>query len=152
MVLLHGGVYNIHIYSLMQKMGSIYINCKQIANSVSYFSKCSFYIKSYISNRFELSTYLYRLNARFYRLVIDINMFSIFKMLRKKALHNLTLQIEYSLYSYHNIKHFFMARFYYRFVPPITNAKMLCEYIIIQLSYGLKIKEVFGRVFRWQKY
>ena len=152
MVLLHGGAYNGYIYLLIQKIAHIYISCKHIANCISYLSKYSFYIKSYISNSFSFSTYIYRFHSAFFRVVLDMNILSIFQMLRKKALHNLTLQIEYSLYSHHNVKHFLMARFYYRSVPPITNAKMLCDYILIQLSNGLKIKEVFGRIFRWQKH
>lgn len=152
MVLLHGGAYNGYIYILIQKIAHIYISCKHISNCISELSRNSFYIKSYIFNRFSFSTYIYRFHSAFFRVVLDMNILSIFQMLRKKALHNLTLQIEYSLYSHHHVKHFLMARFYYRSVPPITNAKMLCDYILIQLSNGLKIKDVFGRIFRWQKH
>lgn len=141
-----------HSTSFLNKMAIIHSHSRMLSNSIQSFRKCAMHINKFIIGNYHLSAYLCKLYNRFHLSVVDISLYNTFETFRKNALHNLTLQIENTLYSYHNVAHLFIARFYYRAVPPITNAKILCEYILIQLSNGLKIKAVFSRVSRWQKY
>jgi hypothetical protein len=63
----------------------------------------------------------------------------------RKMLFNLTYQIEHSLFPYSNVTYLFAARFYYnKYLPPITSAKIVCEYIIQALSFGYKLPRVFS--------
>lgn len=135
---------NAYIY----KISTIHAHCNTFSKMLAYFKSCSLHIHSFIVRNISFSAYILKLSSIFFIYILELGLLSIFDVLRKKALHNLTSQIEQTLYTHNNVKHLFIARFYYRSVPPITNAKMLCDYILIQLSHGLKIKEVFARVFR----
>lgn len=58
-----------------------------------------------------------------------------------------THQIEYTLFSFTKVPYFFFARYYYNTIPPLTNARMLCNYIIIKIAAGSKIQEAFDGVY-----
>jgi hypothetical protein len=88
----------------------------------------------------------------FFLQIFRIRVFDMLKLLFIYAVKFFTYQIEYTLFSYTKAQYFFFARYYYQAIPPITNARLLCNYIIIKLALGCNIKEVYDSIYTWQKY
>lgn len=61
-------------------------------------------------------------------------------------------QIEYTLFSYTKVQYLFFARYYYMTIPPLNSARLLCNYVIIKIATGSRIKEAFDGVYTWQTY
>lgn len=112
------------------------------------------------------------LSFSFFSFVLNCESFKWHFLFYRKCLLYFTYQLEYSLFSYCQVPHFFFINFYdntlfyssyHRFyrsrvgyfnnlVPPITNAKIVCDYIVIMLSLGVKLKHVFSSILDWQTY
>jgi hypothetical protein len=65
-------------------------------------------------------------------------------------LKDLTYKIEHTFQRYLNIYAFFFARFHLT-TPPITNAKMVCEYMINKMRTGMNLRNTFISIKAWQQ-
>jgi len=83
---------------------------------------------------------------------IGTNMYQLREILFRSSVRLFTNQIEHTLFSFTKVPYFFFARYYYKTLPPLNNARMLCNYMIIKLASGCKIKEAFDGVYTWQTY
>ena len=99
---------------------------------------------------------MYSVCAHFFSFVMHFRIYrsrgGLIRFLKLRAIRNLVHQIEHSFFYMNNAQHFFFARFYYKSVPPLTNAKIVCESLIIYLSLGIKIPKAFHKMYTWQKY
>lgn len=68
-------------------------------------------------------------------------------LLFRYAVKLFTHQIEYTLFSYTHVQYLFFAKYYYKVVPPLTSARMLCNYMVIQMTNGLRIDKAFDAVY-----
>jgi hypothetical protein len=147
-----GSALSHRLYMLLHKIASLYIDSARIADELYIFSTDSVRIILYVSMVFCLSTFMHKMNARFFLFAMNVSVFSIHSILKQQALFNIIRQIEHTLFTHNNVRHFFIARFYHHSIPQITNAKIVCEYILIHLCQGRKIKEIYNKIFRWQRY
>jgi len=134
-------------------------NLLSIKNSFSNIVKTirihSFFFSSFFFLKYKSNIFFSFLSFSFFSFIFQFQFFgrSYRYFFLRRSLINLTKQLEHSLFEYSQVPYFFFARFYYsKWLPPITNAKIICEYIIIQLSLGVRINQVFSRVLHWQKY
>jgi hypothetical protein len=109
-------------------------------------------VSEYLLQKFTHAFEYRLLTCRILLLAQRMRHMSITTMLQKKALTNLAAQIEHTLYECTKVPHLFIARYYYKAVPPLTSAKMLCEYVIMLLTNGYTIIEAFNKTYNWQSY
>lgn len=144
------------ICSFLVKLSTLFFYCRSFFFSLENIRTYSFSIQSYIIFKYRIPTYMYSVCAHFFSFVMHLRIYrfrgGLYRFLKIRALRNLVHQIEHTFFSYDNVQHFFFARFYYKTVPPMTSAKMVCEYVLIQLSLGSNVRDAFVSVLSWQKY
>ena len=134
-----------NLFSIFTSISNIFFSMR-----FSSFSVDSFFFSEYRRN-FVSSTISFLFSSFLFQVKSFRRNYQFF--FNRKAIFNLTYQLENSLFKYSNVPYFFFARFYNNsFLPPITNAKMVCEFVIVQLSLGFRINSVFSKVLNWQKY
>jgi hypothetical protein len=137
---------------LLLRLSTLHHSKKSITNSFSHFKNVSITIHSFIFSMIRTTYIPFLIIYNFLSFVYMLRFFPNIFYLRK-MLFSLTYQIEHSLFSYSKVPHFFFLRlYYYKYMPPLTNAKIVCEYIILLLSIGLRLNHVFFRISRWQRY
>lgn len=83
---------------------------------------------------------------------IGTDRYQLREVLFRYSVRLFTTQIEYTLFSFTKMPYFFFARYYYQTVPPLNNARLLCNYMIIKLVSGYNIKAAFDGVYTWQTF
>jgi hypothetical protein len=144
------------VFSFLLKLSALFFYCRSFFFSLEKVRTYSFSIQSYIVFKYRIPSYMFSVCSQFFSFVMHFRIYrlrgGLYRFLKIRALRNLVHQIEHSFFSNQNVQHFFFARFYYKTVPPITNAKMVCESVLVSLSLGVKLNTAFGSVFNWQKY
>lgn len=128
-------------------------NCSNVLlHKVSVNGLVSARVQQYLIARWQHNGWAERTNNMVRKHILDMSIYSIGYMLRKRAIHYFTRQIEHTLSYMCSAKHLFLGRFHIGIYPHITNAKILCEYIVLRLSQGLTIGQVFSGLYKWQMY
>jgi hypothetical protein len=137
----------------------VYIMLKLV--SIARYMRCSNYMldKYYILTSLVSNFYIDNFSILNVALGLFLNILRIgtnrdlfCDILYKHAVKLFSYQIEYTLFSYTRVQYFFFARYYYRTVPPLSNARMLCNYIIVKVASGATLKEAFNGVYTWQRH
>jgi hypothetical protein len=82
------------------------------------------------------------------------------KLVRKRLFHDFfskffnqfIIKIEETLRSYTKQNVYFLCNYYYmeKDFPEITNAKIICDYIVYQIHSNMRLKSIFYKIRRWQ--
>jgi hypothetical protein len=136
------------------RFATIFSYCQSFFLCVDMIRTFSFSVQSYLIFQYRIPSHMYNLCSNFFYLVMHFKLYrahgGLLRFLRAKALNNLVYQIEHSFFFSSNSLHFISARFYYKSVPPITNAKMVCDVVVITMSLGLNLRSAFSKILNWQ--
>lgn len=121
-----------------------YIRSKISIMSDKYYTITLFVFNSNIDNFriFNMASTLFLIILR-----IGTDLYQLREALFRYSVRLFSYQIEYTLFSFTKVQYFFFARYYYNTIPPLNNARMLCNYLIIKIASGSKIKEAFDGVY-----
>ena len=99
---------------------------------------------------------MYNACASFFSIVMHLQIYrehgGLLRFLKYQALYKFVCQIEQTFRTSTKCLHMLNARFYYKSVPPITNAKMVSDVVLITMSMGINIRSAFLYILNWQLY
>lgn len=120
---------------------------------VNYFSyslhfKKYFSIIKYIKGKYYRYSHMY-LEGNYSKKLVKKRLFNDFFT---KFFNQFIIKIEETIKSYTKQNVYFLCNYYYieKGFPTITNAKIICDYIVYQIHNNIRLKTIFHKVRRWQ--
>lgn len=146
-------------FSLLLLRSIFYSNCvhkiihKYNTDIVNYFSyslnfKKYFSIIKYLRAKYYRNVQIY-LEGNYSKKLVRKRLFNDFFY---KFFNQFLLKIEETIRNYTKQNVYFLTNYYYieNGFPAITNAKIICDFIVYQIHNNMRLKAIFHKIRRWQ--